>query len=111
MRMKKEVIVFQKDIFDVDNDFFLVFVKIFDYEVCVLSFLFFFWICFMLFWKNIFYVLYLLLEFLYCYLCICFICVEFVCYNEYSNFMVYFLVFGIVCSYIYRFELFDGFGF
>jgi nuclear protein localization family protein 4 len=31
-RMKKEVIVLQKDTFDVDNDFFLVPVKIFDHE-------------------------------------------------------------------------------
>lgn len=37
-RMKKEVIVLQKDTFNVDNDFFLVPVKIFDHEVCDLIF-------------------------------------------------------------------------
>lgn len=36
-RMKKEVILLQKDTYDVDNDFFLVPVKIFDHEVCTLS--------------------------------------------------------------------------
>jgi len=34
-RMKKEVILLQKDTYDVDNDFFLVPVKIFDHEVCI----------------------------------------------------------------------------
>lgn len=41
-KMKKEVILLQKDTYEVDNDFFLVPVKIFDHEVCIRYFSIFF---------------------------------------------------------------------